>query len=158
MSNALTGLAGEYYVLAQLAHRNLVATMTLSNTKGVDILVTNQELNKLFKVEVKTTKSKPGKSSLFGDGKYYKWVMNKNNEDARQSNLFYCFVALQGYEELPRIFVVPSNYVGDYLKSQHKIWLNAPRDNPVRDTSMRNFRIDEQDPEGFQNNWEVFLS
>ena len=47
------GLAGEYYVLAQLTARGFIATLTLGNTKGIDILVTNQEINKLFKVEVK---------------------------------------------------------------------------------------------------------
>ena len=36
------GLAGEYYVLAQLSARGLIGTLTLGNTKGVDILVTNQ--------------------------------------------------------------------------------------------------------------------
>ena len=35
------GLAGEYYVLAQLSARGFIATLTLGNTKGVDILVTN---------------------------------------------------------------------------------------------------------------------
>jgi hypothetical protein len=41
------GLAGEYYVLAQLTQRSFVATLTLSTTKRVDILVTNQELDRL---------------------------------------------------------------------------------------------------------------
>lgn len=53
------GLAGEYYVLAQLTQRGLIATLTLSTTKGVDILVTNQELDRLYKVEVKTTQRSP---------------------------------------------------------------------------------------------------
>ena len=41
------GLTGEYYVLAQLSARGFIATLTLGNTKGVDILVTNQDINKL---------------------------------------------------------------------------------------------------------------
>jgi len=53
------GLAGEYYVLAQLTQCGLIATLTLSTTKGVDILVTNQELDRLFKVEVKTKRRAP---------------------------------------------------------------------------------------------------
>jgi hypothetical protein len=49
MDNTQIGLAGEFYVLAQLVQHNLVATLTLANTKGVDILVANPELNRLFK-------------------------------------------------------------------------------------------------------------
>jgi hypothetical protein len=39
MEYAQIGLAGEYYVLAQLAQRGLVGALTLGHTKGVDILV-----------------------------------------------------------------------------------------------------------------------
>jgi hypothetical protein len=46
MDNTQIGLAGEFYVLAQLVQHNLVATLTLANTKGVDILVANPELNR----------------------------------------------------------------------------------------------------------------
>ena len=46
-----------------MSARGFIATLTLGNTKGVDILVTNQEINRLFKVEVKTT---IGKSSVKG--------------------------------------------------------------------------------------------
>ena len=53
------GLAGEYYVLAQLTQRGLIVTLTLSTTKGVDILVLNPGREKLFKVEVKTTHRSP---------------------------------------------------------------------------------------------------
>ena len=49
MDKSLIGLAGEYYVLAQLAQRNMIGTMTLSNTKGIDILVANQKISKLYK-------------------------------------------------------------------------------------------------------------
>ncbi|MBI5554217.1 MAG: hypothetical protein HY917_05790, partial [Candidatus Diapherotrites archaeon] len=50
-----SNLAGEFAVLSQLAIRGLVGTLTLGNTKGVDILVLNSETNKMFKLEVKTT-------------------------------------------------------------------------------------------------------
>ena len=69
------GLTGEYYVLAQLSARGFVATLTLGNTKGVDILVTNQEINKLFKVEVKTSTNKPSNAKHFSKKKTYHWTM-----------------------------------------------------------------------------------
>ena len=43
MNISQKGLAGEYYVLAQLTARGINASLTLGNTKGVDILVYNEE-------------------------------------------------------------------------------------------------------------------
>lgn len=50
------GLAGEYHVLAQLLQRGYSAHPTLGNTKGMDILVVDQETGRMLKVEVKTAR------------------------------------------------------------------------------------------------------
>jgi hypothetical protein len=156
MDHTQIGLAGEYYVLAQLTQRDLVATLTLSNTKAVDILVANQDLNKFYKVEVKTMLKKPGYSRLFGDTKFWSWPMNEKHEDRIDDNLYYCFVALQGTDSLPKFFIVPSIDVAIYVKKQHEYWLST-RKNQVKETSMRQFRIPIDDPKGYENNWQVFL-
>lgn len=78
--HAQISLAGEYYILAQLTQRGFVATLTLSATKGVDILASNTSLNRLYKVEVKTTVKKPGRNSLFGDKPFYVWPMSAKHE------------------------------------------------------------------------------
>jgi hypothetical protein len=49
MDNTQVGLAGEFYGLAQLVQRGFVASLTLANTKGVDILVSNTTLNFAFR-------------------------------------------------------------------------------------------------------------
>jgi len=147
------GLAGEYYVLAQLTARGMVATLTLGNTKGVDILVTNQELNKLFKVEVKTSTRKPGRSKYFGDGRFYAWAMNEKHERILDINLFYCFVYIRDAITLPKFFLVPSMDVADYVSEQHKYWLKV---SGGKDTLMRQFRIHEADPHNYENNWLIF--
>jgi hypothetical protein len=67
MDSTQTGLAGEFYVLAQLMQHGLVATLTLGNTKGVDILVSNPDLNRLYKVEVKTGNRRPAREKFFSD-------------------------------------------------------------------------------------------
>ncbi len=71
MDKSQIGLAGEFYTLAQLTQRGYVATLTLGNTKGIDILVTNHEVNKLYKVEVKTTNNKLRRERLYGEGLFY---------------------------------------------------------------------------------------
>ena len=149
------GLAGEYYVLAQLTARGFIATLTLGNTKGVDILVTNQEINKLFKVEVKTTIGKPRIERLFSEKKQYIWAMSKKHESIIDEKLIYCFVHMVDSNTLPKFFLIPSKEVADCVKWQHQYWLDTRKHN-VKETSMRNFRIEIDDPNGYENNWDVF--
>jgi hypothetical protein len=154
MDNTQIGLAGEFYVLAQLVQHDLIATLTLANTKGVDILVANPELNRLFKIEVKTTDSDPRYESLFSNEPCYSWPMSAKHERLIDADLFYCFVVLRGCTQLPRFFIVPSRYVATYVRAQHAYWLRT-RQKPVADTTMRRFRIPASDPLGFENNWVV---
>jgi len=149
------GLAGEYYVLAQLTARGFVATLTLGHTKGVDILVTNQEINKLFKVEVKTTLAKPRIVKLFSDKPFYSWPMSVKHESIIDEKLIYCFVHIEDADTIPRFFLVPSKVVAEYIKREHQFWLDS-RKGKVKDNPMRNFRIEINDPNGYENNWEIF--
>ena len=57
--------------------------------------------------------------------------------------------------ELPKFFLVPSKEVARYVKWEHNHWLKS-RKNEVQSTTMRNFRIEVNDPKGYCNNWEVF--
>lgn len=150
-----TGLSGEYYVLAQLTSRGFVATLTLGNTKGVDILATNQEINKLFKVEVKTTTNKPKGAKLFTDKKAYHWTMGKKHETIKDENLIYCFVVIEEINKLPLFFLVPSKDVAEQVKWEHEYWLST-RKRKVRNTSLRQFRIEIDDPKNYKNNWDLF--
>jgi hypothetical protein len=155
MDKSQIGIAGEFYVLAQLTHRGFIATLTLGNTKGVDILVTNQELNKLYKVEVKTTSQKLRREKLFGEGQFHVWAMSSKHEDLNDKNLVYVLVVIGNPDAHPKFFVIPSSEVSRYVKWQHEYWLQT-RTNPVKDTSMRNFRIEAEDPKGYQDNWIIF--
>ncbi len=155
MNKSQTGLAGEYYVLAQLTHRNFIATLTLSTTKSVDILVTDHDLKGLYKVEVKTTDQPPRHEKLFGEEKFWIWAMSKKHEEIIDDKLFYCFVALEGVKKLPRFFIVPSAEVATYVREQHRLWLST-RKQPVKETSMRKFRIPISDPNGYEGNWGRF--
>lgn len=53
-ANAVS-LAGEFATLSQLALRGYDANMTLGQTKGVDILVSDPESDRMFRIEVKTS-------------------------------------------------------------------------------------------------------
>lgn len=89
--------------MAQLAREGLVATLALGNIKGVDILVTNEDFNKLFNVEVKASVTKPGRAKLFDDGYFFSRTMSKKCGDITDDNLVYCFVELLSLNELPQL-------------------------------------------------------
>ena len=70
------GLTGEFYVLAQLTSRGFNASLTLGNTKGVDILVINDKNNIGYKIEVKTSAKKRGPKAK----RPLSWILSKKNE------------------------------------------------------------------------------
>lgn len=149
----LTGLAGRFYVLGQLAQRGLVGEMTPSTTKAVDIRVSIPDLERVCKIQVKATVKPARRLKLFGDEPFFAWPMGKKHEEITDPLLFYCFVILRGTEERPRFFVVPSADVAEYVRWEHQHWLDS-RSQAVSPTSMRNFRIQISDPKGYEDDWD----
>ena len=150
------GLAGEFYALAQLTARGYNASLTLGNTKGVDILVMNKN-NVGYKVEVKTTTSKPYKMKMFEEwhkNPVYYWLLSKKNEEYID-NLIYCFVYIEEINSLPKFFIVHSKDVAKYVREQHEYYQNYPRKKPVKDGSMRKFGIEITDPNKYKDNWSL---
>ena len=50
LSAGLTGVSGEYFVAGELSRRGYVASITLRNTRGIDILVSNSDAHSLEKL------------------------------------------------------------------------------------------------------------
>lgn len=163
ISKNSVSLAGEFAVLSQLSLRGYDANMTLGNTKGVDILISNPESGKMFKLEVKTnfrsTRSVGGSSALFG--KFISsWIMSEKHESISDPNLFYCFVNISEDTQKFRFFIVPNNVVSKYVKEQHVLWLSDGQRTTI--TTMRQFRMGIQGEkypietpiaEKYENNW-----
>lgn len=128
LSSLLSGVAGEYYVAAELSKRGYIASITLRNTKGVDILCSNEDASKSVAIQVKTNRRSNRE-----------WVLNQKSEDYFADNLFYVFVNLNDNVRPPDFFIVPSKDVAKYAKESHAEWLmalgrggQAHNDNPVR--------------------------
>ncbi|MGE3820442.1 MAG: hypothetical protein AB7I30_13590 [Isosphaeraceae bacterium] len=149
------GIAGEFHVLAQLAQHGFVASFTLANTKGIDVIVVNPSLDHFIKLEVKTTDKPPRKERLFSVDPVYGWPMSEKHETLSDPRTFYCFVVLQGPSTLPLFFVVPSSYVAEYVREQHRHWVRTRTEPPDPSNKMRRFRIHPSDPLGFKDNWKL---
>lgn len=123
----LTGVAGEYFVAAELSRRGYIASISLRNTRGIDILTTNAAASRSVTIQCKTSQSRNV------------WMLNDKCESFFSENHFYVFVALGGPLERPRYYIVPSAAVAKHVRDDHSNWLARPGrhgqahvDNPVR--------------------------
>jgi hypothetical protein len=136
------GVAGEYLVAAELSRRGYVASLTLRNTRGIDILVSNRDATRSVGIQVKTSQR------AVAD-----WVMTKKAEQDLAENLFYVFVSLP--PDKPASFhIVPRRYVGQYLQKDHQKWMSTPgkQGQPHRDSDVRVFKDRENK---FKDRWDL---
>lgn len=143
INSVLIGVAGEYYVAAELSKRGYLASITLRNTKGVDIQCSDQNAKRNVGIQVKTSK-----------GKQSNWMLNEKCENYFADNLFYVFVSLNGRKGHPDFYIVPSKVVASYCKTNHKNWLESPGKNGRvrKDSPLRKFRDDEQK---YKDRWDL---
>lgn len=143
LPKGLSGIAGEYFVAGELSRRGYIAFITLRNTWGIDILVSNATATRQVAIQVKTNQ-----------GSRPEWVMNKKDETFRNDNLFYVFVNLKSPEERPDFYIVPSNVVADSIYNDHRKWLETPgqKGQPHKDNPVRQFRDTERQ---FLERWEL---
>jgi hypothetical protein len=78
LSTGLSGVAGEYFVAAELSRRGYIATITLKNTENIDILASRPDGLKTVGIQVKTCQD--GEKS---------WVLDKKAENHSKDNFFY---------------------------------------------------------------------
>ena len=77
LSKGLSGVAGEFFVAAELSRLGYIASITLRNTRGIDILASNVAATRQVAIQVKTNQgSDPG------------WVLNKKAETFYADSLF----------------------------------------------------------------------
>ncbi len=130
LESTLVGVAGEYFVAAELSARGFIAAITLRNSRGVDIIASRKEGGRALSIQVKTSSgSKPN------------WILANKSEEVRGRTHFYVFVLLSQAGRRPDFYVVPSKIVADFISKSHKQWLAGTRRDgtPRRDTAMRQF-------------------
>jgi hypothetical protein len=133
LAGILCGISGEYFVAAELSRRGYVASITLRNTRGIDVLASNTDATETVGIQVKTNQTNRRE-----------WMLNKKAEADRAENLFYVFVRLNCIAE-PAFHVVPRSTVANFVRQDHRTWLKTPGKGGRAhvDTPMRKFK----DPE-----------
>jgi hypothetical protein len=113
----LTGTAGEYHVAAELSRRGWLATVTIKNSPGTDVLAQKLEPpSRLVAIQTKTTSK--------GNARY----LLKDSEERLSDRLdeWFVFVALREITERPDFYVVPRNVVACRLYSDYQNWIHSP--------------------------------
>lgn len=130
LESQLVGVAGEYLVAWELTLRGWLASITLRNSRWIDIVASNGDASESISIQVKTN----------SDG-WNSWILNKKSETYYSDSHFYIFVAIRPLWQRPLFYVVPSSDVAHYTTTSHVEWLKwTKRDGSKRtDTNMRKF-------------------
>ena len=129
-TSLLAGVAGEYFVAAELSRRGIIASITLRNTRGTDIIATNSTASKTVTIQCKTSRTV---TKI--------WILGDKSEDYFSDTHFYAFVGLGDDNQRPVFHIVPSCVVAETIKSSHRAWLmgTTPSGKPRKDSSIRKF-------------------
>jgi hypothetical protein len=148
-ANNITGVAGEYFVAAELSRRGWIATMTLKNTPNIDVIATTVDGSRTVNIQVKT------RSVANRQG----WILNKGIESIVPGDNFYIvFVDLVSQNGKPDYFIVPKNLFAKWMSNRYQEWLATPgrhgqqhKDNPIRGFDKPQFKFFEE----YHNNWNI---
>lgn len=102
LNKTLTGLAGEYFAAAELTRRNFAVTVTMSNTKAIDLLA--EKDGKLFMFQVKSIQRNAS-------------ISFNLKRDSIKEKCFYIFVNLNADTlETPDYFIMTDIEIREHLK------------------------------------------
>lgn len=130
ITTILTGVAGEYFVAAELSRRGFIASITMRNSRGFDILATNENASRTVTIQIKTSQSARRE-----------WILNDKAEKGFSPEWFYVFVILNLPTERPHFHIVPSKDVADQISTGHRSYLATPgkKGQQRKDSTMRKF-------------------
>lgn len=117
----LVGNAGEYYVMAELLKRGVIAALAPRNSPAFDILATKGE--KTIRVRVKT------KSEQYDA---WQWMTKKDGTLFRNLSDHHDFTVLVNLAEKTKdmeYFIVPTSDLNKWLIEDFNGWVSAPGKN-----------------------------
>ena len=148
----LIGNAGEYFVVAELLKRRVIAALAPRNSPAFDILATNQEKTVRIRVKTKTGEYDVWQWSVKKDGSIFRYLQSEDD--------FTVLVNLTDETKDMEYFILPSSVLHGWLVADFEKWLSTPgkkgqqraSDNPKRNLEFQK-STDRLKP--YRNKWEI---
>lgn len=154
-----SGLAGEFFVLAELLKRGYQASFTLGNAKTVDIFSSDPKTGKTVRIQVKTNSGKPRKDN------HASWPIGRKLWDFSEESvkdLIYVFVLLNPHGKEHPIYYIARAW--DVIQQTQYDFERYLRDTEARGTyrgklesvqarrdyPMKDFYSDRFTPDGYK--------
>ena len=128
----VTGLAGEFFVAAELLKRGLQTSVTFGNAKAIDLLAYNPKTKRTFTVQVKALRQK----NFF-------FISHRKIEP----NHVYVFVLLNKPGQAVQYYIVPGQELADRPENFGRYFM---------DVSMASIHATVLEKLGYENAWDVF--
>jgi len=152
----LIGNAGEYFVVAELLARGVVAALAPRNAPSFDVLATKGD--KTVRIRVKTGNHRNNPTWL--------WVVKKDGSvfrDVAKKGDFVVLVDLAPTDDpnaRNEYYIVPTKEVERWLEKEFEEWLKTPGrggkphnpNNPVRGLSFSKW---EKELQKYKNDWDI---
>ena len=117
----LIGNAGEYYVVAELLKRGIVASLAPRNAPGFDVLATRGHFTTRIRVKTKSEQYDIWQWSAKPDGTIFRDLLGHSD--------FTVLVNLTDETCNLEFFVVPTHIIHEWLVTRFTTWLNTPGKN-----------------------------
>jgi len=117
-NNVLVGLAGEYFVCAELSSRGIVAVLAPKNNPEIDVIATAPDGSRFANIQIKTMsiKNKQG------------WKLNKKIENKIGSkNFFVVLVNLIEFGQMPEFYIFGRDELAVLIKANYQKYLATPK-------------------------------
>lgn len=114
----LIGNAGEYYVVAELLKRGVIAALAPRNAPAFDILATFKGKTVCIRVKTKSEAYDIWQWSVKSDGSIFR--------DLRAKDDFTILVNLAQETKDLQFFIVPTIQLDSWLKSDFQTWVTTP--------------------------------
>ena len=127
-SSQLTGVAGVHFVASYLSFLGFHAVPTTRNVRGPDLLVSSIDGFRTLTLQVKTTMWAARERGRGEQRKphHLEWDVGWSSARLNNSNLWFAFVDLKAFEELPDTYVIPSTVVFTYFEGgDPETWTRA---------------------------------
>jgi hypothetical protein len=140
-------------VAAELSRRGWLATVTIKNAPGTDVLAQDVDTQRVVAIQTKTARA--GFRFQLKGPKLITYPVEGTDEWVTHGNEWYVFVGLKDDETArPDFYVVPRNIVAGMIFASHREWLKGEGARRTRrDGPMRQLRP--ADLKDYQDRWDL---